>query len=318
MRRISIRNSEEWQAFDRTIVVLLIILAIVLLVVWFFNKDTLLFNCCEGDTDSQPVVEEQVEAEPEQPVVIAPPPVPPSEPTELGISIADGVVLLTGVVDSETSKQAIINQVQRTLPGATIDDQLKISEDVVPPTKIAALGKVLGKVTAEDRVSMVWGPRSVRVSGVVESEEQKQSVLDAAEDNGFSRGLYADINLIDQLTVAPRGPSCAEQLKAAQIEFSSGSAELTEAGKAALRQLVPCLQKDRYEVIGHTDSDGDEALNQTLSLSRAESAIAYLVSQGKPVSKFSADGAGETQPIATNATREGKARNRRIEFRAVE
>ena len=65
---------------------------------------------------------------------------------------------------------------------------------------------------------------------------------------------------------------------------------------------------------GHTDSDGLPEENELLSQSRAEAVVTALVAQGVESERLDAVGFGDTQPIASNETGEGKARNRRIEF----
>ncbi len=65
---------------------------------------------------------------------------------------------------------------------------------------------------------------------------------------------------------------------------------------------------------GHTDSDGPESYNQGLSERRAQSIMKYLISRGVPKEKIRAYGEGELKPIADNATREGRAKNRRVEI----
>jgi outer membrane protein OmpA-like peptidoglycan-associated protein len=67
------------------------------------------------------------------------------------------------------------------------------------------------------------------------------------------------------------------------------------------------------EVIGHTDDVGDDAYNQELSEQRAESVRNYLVAAGVDGSKMVSVGAGESMPIASNKTDEGRAENRRVE-----
>ena len=69
------------------------------------------------------------------------------------------------------------------------------------------------------------------------------------------------------------------------------------------------------EIAGHTDADGDDAANQALSEKRAQAVVDYLVKAGLPADRFTAIGYGSSQPVAYNDTEEGKAQNRRIEFR---
>ena len=68
------------------------------------------------------------------------------------------------------------------------------------------------------------------------------------------------------------------------------------------------------EIAGHTDSDGESAENITLSQDRADVVKAYLEDQGIDGSRLVPVGYGETEPVASNETEAGKARNRRIEF----
>ncbi len=71
----------------------------------------------------------------------------------------------------------------------------------------------------------------------------------------------------------------------------------------------------QVKIIGHTDSDGDDAANLELSKKRAEAVKATLTKEfGIEESRMQADGKGETQPAAANTTPEGKAQNRRVEF----
>jgi outer membrane protein OmpA-like peptidoglycan-associated protein len=69
-----------------------------------------------------------------------------------------------------------------------------------------------------------------------------------------------------------------------------------------------------FSVEGHTDSDGDEALNQTLSEQRAKAVMDRLISMGISANRLKSAGWGESKPLADNGTAEGKANNRRVEF----
>lgn len=83
---------------------------------------------------------------------------------------------------------------------------------------------------------------------------------------------------------------------------------------AALAQNVQVNANSTLQVVGHTDSDGDAAYNQQLSDSRARAVAAILTSRGVPQSRLQVYGRGESQPIASNLTPEGKAQNRRVDI----
>lgn len=91
-------------------------------------------------------------------------------------------------------------------------------------------------------------------------------------------------------------------------------------GQASLDKLVEDIGDVDLEVIiatGHTDSIGTEAYNQDLSIRRAEAVKAYLVSKGVDPKQVFTEGKGELQPVASNKTREGRAKNRRVEIEVV-
>ncbi len=107
---------------------------------------------------------------------------------------------------------------------------------------------------------------------------------------------------------------CASIVRGVTVGFAATRAVLTEDGKRALDQTITCLGSGRYEVAGHTDSNGSEQTNQGLSEARARAAMRYLTSKGVPAGSLTAAGYGESQPVADNGTPEGRAQNRRITF----
>jgi outer membrane protein OmpA-like peptidoglycan-associated protein len=109
--------------------------------------------------------------------------------------------------------------------------------------------------------------------------------------------------------------------KLRSINFKSGSAELITSSFAALDYIVGFLKQYpnlRYEIQGHTDSQGSDEHNLLLSAARASTVRKYLLSKGTPDSNLIAIGYGETVPVADNATANGRALNRRVQFRIVE
>jgi len=101
--------------------------------------------------------------------------------------------------------------------------------------------------------------------------------------------------------------------------FERKSYELTEQGKALLetnrQAAIELLSRGTFiEIIGHTDAKGDERDNMSLSKLRAASVRDYLISKGHDASKMNTTGKGETKPVASNDTKEGRAQNRRVEI----
>lgn len=103
------------------------------------------------------------------------------------------------------------------------------------------------------------------------------------------------------------------------IQFAEG-ARLAPGSAAVLDQTVAMLQKYptvRLEISGHTDSSGDAGQNRALSQQRAEAVRAYLVERGVAAARLDAKGYGADFPIGNNATPEGRAQNRRVEFKLL-
>jgi len=101
------------------------------------------------------------------------------------------------------------------------------------------------------------------------------------------------------------------------IAFQTGSAELTAESATTIARIAQLMADNptvRIEVGGHTDSDGVAEENQLLSQARADAVVAALVGQGVDGERLVAVGYGDTLPVASNETGEGKAQNRRIEF----
>ena len=101
------------------------------------------------------------------------------------------------------------------------------------------------------------------------------------------------------------------------ITFATNSADINSSFYPVLDSVALVLtefDKTVVVVAGHTDSDGSDALNETLSRNRASSVSNYLISQKILPARFEIIGFGERQPIASNTTAEGKQLNRRVEI----
>ncbi len=101
------------------------------------------------------------------------------------------------------------------------------------------------------------------------------------------------------------------------ISFDTGSASIKPELRAVLDPFASSLRGDpsaRVVIIGHTDNTGSDAVNNPLSLERAHSVRDYIVTRGVTSSRVDTAGRGEREPIASNASESGRAKNRRVEI----
>ena len=102
--------------------------------------------------------------------------------------------------------------------------------------------------------------------------------------------------------------------------FDTNKSDLNASSEQALADLISQLEKFQeitsIEVVGHTDSTGDESYNQTLSEERA-AAVEQFLKAAYPNVSITSRGLGETSPVATNSTREGRQLNRRVEVQVT-
>jgi outer membrane protein OmpA-like peptidoglycan-associated protein len=131
--------------------------------------------------------------------------------------------------------------------------------------------------------------------------------------NGCAIKVYPDAP-VKEVVAAPQDEVIVLSDK---VLFDFNSSTLTPAANQVLADISKRLTDSAIIgvlVKGHTDSVGSEAFNQQLSQRRADSVAAFLVSQGVAADKLHTEGHGEGQPVADNATDEGRAQNRRVEI----
>jgi outer membrane protein OmpA-like peptidoglycan-associated protein len=169
-----------------------------------------------------------------------------------------------------------------------------------------AAGLVIGKTTsASTRKSMLIGAGIGALAGGgvgMYMDNQEAKLRARLEGTGVSVTRMGDTIILNM-------PS--------NITFDTDRSEIKPQFHDVLNSVAIVLNEfDRtlVDVTGHTDSDGSDGYNQDLSERRAGSVAEYLVAQGNNYRRFQVLGMGETQPIASNATPDGKARNRRVEI----
>lgn len=125
--------------------------------------------------------------------------------------------------------------------------------------------------------------------------------------------------VVENVPVPPPAPVYEKNTMSAGALFDHDKATLKPAGQQALHDLNDTIKAKGarvvdIDVIGHTDSDGSEEYNQSLSVRRAQSVKDYMVSEGVDPGIIDVSGQGELNPVASNTTKEGRAQNRRVDI----
>ncbi len=263
--------------------------------------------------------------------VVVPEGVPaPSDPMVL--TLADDVLTVTGTLPS----QSAINRVTTALAdtGHQLDTEgLEIREQVPAVDEwMAAVLAITDRLNQEvDEFEIVVNPDSgvATVSAVFDSRQVRADVRRAAEDL-FQDGPLAFVSALTLVDAPPPPPrqqvvelqeNLDDLISGKVIEFEFNSDVLTRDGRRLLADIVPPLRQFPdvpVEIAGHADSVGSAAANMDLSRRRAQAVVDFLVERGQDPDRFVVTAYGDTRPIASNATEEGRARNRRIEFIALE
>ena len=168
---------------------------------------------------------------------------------------------------------------------------------VVGGTKGAVIGAAVGGVGG-GIAGNVWSKRM---------EAQKKQMEEATAGTGVAVTKTPDNRLKLEI------PS--------DISFDSGRADIKANLRSVLDTFASSLVKNpaaTISIIGHTDSTGSDAINNPLSFNRAVSARDYLTARGVASSRFSVDGRGSREPIASNSSAADKAKNRRVEIFVAE
>jgi outer membrane protein OmpA-like peptidoglycan-associated protein len=179
----------------------------------------------------------------------------------------------------------------------------------------AATGAAIGLITGDDsaerkkRALILAGVGGV-AGGAVGNYMDRQDAALRAKLQGTG---------VSVTRTGPKGENITLNMPG-NITFAVNSADISAAFYPVLDSVALVLKefdKTMVEVAGHTDSDGSDAYNQQLSERRAGSVVAYLTSRQVRSDRFLTVGAGESRPIAGNATAEGKQQNRRVEITIV-
>jgi len=241
------------------------------------------------------------------------------------VLLLDGNVRFSGPVQDQTSQVAIESFAaslfghDRVIDHTVLDPALPEGWPLRVLAGIEALAILEeGRVeVAEDEVRIEgWGldPNAAeRVGALLAAKVGPGAMVDVA--------FNAEAAAAAALAARPRPEICADQisaiLEAGSIRFSPGSARIVPESAGIIAAIADVLRGcpgAEFEIAGHTDAQGAEAVNRQLSEDRAAAVLAALEAQDLPLVALVAHGYGATRPIADNDTPDGRARNRRIEF----
>jgi outer membrane protein OmpA-like peptidoglycan-associated protein len=171
----------------------------------------------------------------------------------------------------------------------------------------AAAGAVLSRATGGSAgTGAVVGGAIGAVAGNVWSKRQEERRV-AMEQ--ATRGTGVEVSRTQDNQLKLNIPN--------DVSFDTNSAVIKPQMRSVLDPFVATLRDDpnaRLTIVGHTDSTGTPAINDPLSVERAQSVRDYLAARGVSPTRISTMGRGEREPVADNSTEAGRARNRRVEI----
>ncbi len=203
---------------------------------------------------------------------------------------------------------------------ASIDiqkDELANARAAIAAARQAGAERCAPKELAKAEATLYQAAHELDETGM--HPEETASLIASAEKMAHAAKQKARANCAPKPKPAPK-PKKPEIIALSGVNFETNSARLTPESLAVLDRAVATLKRRpdiRVEVAAHTDSIGKASYNQALSERRAQSVYRYLVDHGIDPARLTARGYGESQPVASNATAAGRAKNRRVELRVL-
>ena len=230
---------------------------------------------------------------------------------------AEAPIVASGTVGDEATKTAILGRLREVYGASRVVDNLAVANVLTPPNWSGYVQKLISPALKNvSHGELAINGSNVAIRGEVATEVLRQQLV-----SDMATQLNTTYVVKNGLHVGAAPQSVLDDTLANRtIEFESASAVLTDNGRAILDQMVAALKSvgaPKLELIGHTDASGIPEKNLLLSQARAAAVKTYLVGAGLDAARIASRGVGAAGPVASNATPEGRARNRRIEFKVV-
>lgn len=237
---------------------------------------------------------------------------------------ADGKITLSGVVPNEAARTTLVDAAGVRVGAENVIDNLTLADPAAADDAgVGGLAKMIEAMPPNLYTGVAgWDGTKFYASGQYLSDASKAAFEAVATEVGVAT---------TDLAIEPREAATADQatelekelndlVALSPIPFDPGKSTLLPEADAILDKVAALAKKYAgvgIAVNGHTDADGSEGGNQTLSDARANRVRDSLIERGVPAEQLTAQGFGESQPIAPNDTPENKAKNRRVVFTVV-
>lgn len=226
-------------------------------------------------------------------------------------------VVVGGQVPDDATRLAVLESLGKVYGSSNVVDRIEVVGSITMPANWSAnISKLISPDLKQIRKGQLQiNGTQLMVNGEVANEAVRQQVL---SDMANSLNPTYSIRNNLQIPAVDSQQQVDQALADRTIEFETGSATLTASGRQVLDAVAPVLNelgKRKLSLVGHTDSSGDRGLNLSLSQARADAVKGYLVEKGIDPVRISTSGVGPDQPIASNDSATGRAKNRRIDFR---
>ncbi len=234
---------------------------------------------------------------------------------------------MRGRVTDARTRAAVDSYAQARFGSSSVYAATRLDDELPHgwPVRVLAGVEVLAELA---QGSVVVQENYVDVRGVTGNPEASANIarllsekLGASEDYGIDVTYEKKLDPVAGLL---KPTECVDEINAVlterKISFDPGSTELDTAGRGVVDRLAEILKncdKAKIEIAGHTDSQGRETMNLTLSQARADAVLQGLMARRVLTSGLTAVGYGEVEPIADNDSEEGREANRRIEFTLI-
>lgn len=228
---------------------------------------------------------------------------------------SSSMVLAKGTVPDEATKSAVLEGLRKLYGAEHVSDQITVGGVVAPSNWDQYVTAMIGpnlKQVSNGQVQIQG--TTINISGDVPNEAARQQVLSSLS-TAFDSNYAIKQNL--RIDGSAKQKVLDQALANRVVQFESGSAVMTAAGRSVLDEMAGAITKlsnPKIDIIGNTDNVGNRQSNIELSLARANAVKTYLTNKGIPAASLTVSGHGPDKPIADNTTDAGRAQNRRIDF----